>query len=52
MTFWIGQETPVLRRVSYRFDLPGAISRTTITLTPEIDGEVGGGDFTFTPPAE
>jgi outer membrane lipoprotein-sorting protein len=50
MSFWVGKETPHLRRVSYRFDIPGAASRTTITLTPEVDVELEPGAFVFTPP--
>jgi outer membrane lipoprotein-sorting protein len=52
LSFWIGKEAPHLCRVSYMFDIPGAKSRTTMTLTPEVDVKLDPGVFTFTPPAK
>ena len=50
MSIWISKDAPHLLRVSYQFDIPGAKSRTTISLTPEIDVKLDPGSFTFTPP--
>jgi outer membrane lipoprotein-sorting protein len=52
MSFWIAKDAPHLLRVSYDFDIPGARSRTTITLTPEVNVEIDASAFTFTPPGK
>ena len=52
MSFWIEKDAPRLRRVSYQFDIPDAKSRTTITLTPELDVKIDSRVFSFTPPGK
>lgn len=50
MSLWIGWQTPHLRRVSYRFEIPGSTPRTTVTLSPEVDVELDDDAFSFTQP--